>query len=88
MQVIAGALAGIDQAEQQRLANEARTLPELDAALADHKRAEQRLEKARAAHGHGDPLGLGAITRRGQLERERDELQAELAGDLAPWAGR
>lgn len=88
LQVIAGALAGIAQAEQQRQANLARTQPELDAALADHKRATERLDQARAAHGHGDTYGLGAVTRRGMLEREQDELQAELAGDLAPWAGQ
>jgi multidrug efflux pump subunit AcrA (membrane-fusion protein) len=87
VQAITGALAGIDQAEQQRLANVARTLPELKAAQEAYDAAKARLEQARAAHGHGDTLGLGAITRRGLLERERDELEAELATDLAPWAG-
>lgn len=88
LQAIAGGLAGIDQAEQQRQANVARTQPELDAALADYKRAEQRLAKARGAHGHGDSQGLGALVRRARLEDERDELEIELATDLAPWAGQ
>jgi hypothetical protein len=88
LQVIAGALAGIDQSEQARQANVARVQPELDAALAAFREAEQRLEKARGAAGFGDSQGLGALVRRARLEIERDELEIELAGDLSPWAGQ
>jgi DNA repair exonuclease SbcCD ATPase subunit len=88
LQAIAGGLAGIDQAEQQRQANVARVQPELDAALAAFREAEQQLEKARGAAGFGDSQGLGALVRRARLEDERDELEIELAGDLAPWAGQ
>lgn len=88
LQAIAGGLAGIDLAEQQRQANVTRVQPELDAALAAFREAEQRLEKARGAAGFGDSQGLGALVRRARLEDERDQLEVELATDLAPWAGQ
>lgn len=77
--------AAIRAADTLREDHQARTKPELDAAVAAHKAATERLEKARAAYGSAGSTDLGSIMRLGDIGRERDALQAELSGDLAPW---
>lgn len=84
LDTIGRALASLDATEREQRAQDEATMPELRAAEADCKRAEERLHLARAARRHGDQSGLGAVTGRGRLERERDELEDERATDLAP----
>jgi hypothetical protein len=73
--------------EHERLRQEhlQRTLPEVEAALEGLRKAEERLARARSAHGSAGTSDLGTVTRQGQLAREREDLLAELA-DLSPWA--
>lgn len=73
--------------EHERLRQEHldRTAPEVEAALQAVRDAEQRLARARSAHGSAGLSDLGSVTRLGALGRERDELQDELQL-LSPWA--
>lgn len=77
--------SSIRAADAVREGHQAKTKPELDAALEDHKRATERLDKARAAYGAAGTDDLPSVRRLGDLSRERAELEAELATDLAPW---
>jgi hypothetical protein len=73
--------------EHERLRQEHldRTEPELHEALQAVRDAEERLARARSAHGSAGLSDLASVTRQGRLDRERDELLAE-RDDLAPWA--
>jgi hypothetical protein len=79
-------LARLDQAEADQRAHRERTKPRVEAALAAFRAAEQELEAGRREAATGDALGIGTVTRRGQLQREAEQLQADL--DDSPWAGR
>jgi hypothetical protein len=79
-------LAAFGQRQADMLAGAARTRPRLQAALDAAKLAEQELADARReAAPYDDQADLGILARRTQFEDERAALQAELAGDLAPW---
>lgn len=80
--------ASIRATDTARQENQAATRPELDAAVADVERANKRLEKARAAYNACGTGDLNSVRRLGDIARERADLEAELATDLAPWADR
>jgi chromosome segregation ATPase len=79
-------LARLDQAEADQRAHRERTKPRVDAALAAVRAAEQELEAARREAATGDSLGIAAARRRGDLQREAEQLEADLAD--SPWADR
>jgi chromosome segregation ATPase len=79
-------LARIDQAEADQLARREAARPRLQAALAAVRAAEAELEAARREAATGDALGIGAARRRGDLQRDIAQLEAELAD--SPWADR
>jgi hypothetical protein len=88
IQVLDAQEANIRATDAARLENQAATKPELDAALEDHKRATERLEKARTAYNSHGVDDLGSVRRLGDIARERAALQDELDGDLQPWASQ